>query len=58
MQLLLPPIDLETVPEATRTWLLAKAAQKGCDPIEVIREELDQAAGLDGFKTAGKEDAQ
>jgi hypothetical protein len=49
MDLLLPPIDLETLPEETRTWLLAKSAQLGCDPVEVIRQELDTAAGLDGF---------
>lgn len=49
MKLLLPPIDLESLPEETRKWLLAKAAQLGCDPLEVIRKELDQAATDDGF---------
>ena len=49
MQLLLPPIDLESLPDETRKWLLAKAAQLACDPVEVIRKELDQAATDDGF---------
>jgi len=50
MELLLPPIDLKKLTDETRNWLLAKSAQLGCDPMEVIQKELDARAAADGFE--------
>ncbi len=45
----LPPIKLEELPDATRDWLLARAATEKKSPQEVIREVLESTATDQGF---------
>lgn len=47
--LYLPPIELESLPEATKDYILSKAAATNQSPLDVIRDILRRAASRAGF---------
>lgn len=49
MSALAIPIDLDSLPPRTRSWIIAKSASEGIDPRRLAHDVLIEAAKQDGY---------